>query len=95
MVDLCETVLDLMLIADPVEGMAEGILLMRLICELDTVIRQHGVDFIGNGFDHTTQELLRRAGLRPDDGKPAFDPIQKIKVTMPPPKASARFNAKR
>ena len=42
-----------------------------------------------------TKELLRRAGLRPDDGKPAFDPTQKIKVTTPPPKASARFNARR
>lgn len=42
-----------------------------------------------------TKELLRRAGLRPDDGKPAFDPTQKIKVTTPPPKASVRFNARR
>lgn len=42
-----------------------------------------------------TKELLRRAGLRPDDGKPAFDPTQKIKVTTPPPRASARFNARR
>lgn len=42
-----------------------------------------------------TKELLRRAGLRPDDGKPAFDPTQKIKVKTPPPKASARFNARR
>lgn len=42
-----------------------------------------------------TKEMLRRAGLRPDDGKPAFDPKQKIKVTTPPPKASARFNARR
>lgn len=42
-----------------------------------------------------TKELLRRAGLRPDDGKPVFDPTQKIKVTTPPPKASVRFNARR
>jgi hypothetical protein len=41
------------------------------------------------------KEILRRAGLRPDDGKPAFDPTQKIKVTTPPPKASERFNARR
>ena len=41
------------------------------------------------------KEILRRAGLKPDDGKPAFNPKQKIKVTTPPPKASTRFNARR
>lgn len=39
-----------------------------------------------------TKELLHRAGLRPDDGKPAFDPTQKIKATTPPLKVSAKFN---
>ena len=41
------------------------------------------------------KEILRRAGLQPDGGKSTFDPKQKIKVTTPPPKASARFNARR
>ncbi len=42
-----------------------------------------------------TKEILRRAGLQPDGGKSAFDPKQKVKVTTPPPKASAWFNARR
>ena len=41
------------------------------------------------------KEILRRAGLQPDGGKSTFDPKQKIKVTTLPPKASARFNARR
>ncbi len=40
------------------------------------------------------KEVLRRAGLQPDGGKSAFDPTQKIKMTVPL-KASARFNARK
>ena len=44
-----------------------------------------------------TKELLRRAGLRPDDGKPTVKPTQTIRMaaTTAVPKASARFNARR
>jgi len=44
-----------------------------------------------------TKELLRRAGLRPDDGKPTVKPTQKIRMaaTTAVPKASAKFNARR
>ena len=40
------------------------------------------------------KEVLRRAGLQPDGGKSAFDPTQKIKMTVPL-KASARFKARK
>jgi hypothetical protein len=44
-----------------------------------------------------TKELLRRAGLRPDDGSPTVKPTQTIRMaaTTAVPKASARFNARR
>lgn len=44
-----------------------------------------------------TKEILRRAGLRPDDGSPTVKPAQTIRMaaTTAVPKASARFNARR
>ncbi|MFN7114462.1 MAG: relaxase/mobilization nuclease domain-containing protein [Alphaproteobacteria bacterium] len=44
-----------------------------------------------------TKELLRRAGLRTDDGSPNVKPTQTIPMaaTTAVPKASARFNARR
>ena len=41
------------------------------------------------------KEILRRAGLTPDDDKPAVNLTQKIKIATPPPKASIRFNARK
>jgi hypothetical protein len=41
------------------------------------------------------KEILRRAGLTPDDDKPAVNLTQKITLTTPPPKASIRFNARK
>jgi len=41
------------------------------------------------------KEILRRAGLTPDDDKPAVHLTQKVTLTTPPPKASIRFNARK
>ena len=47
MLDLGEPVFDVVLVADPVEDVVEGIFMVRHVGELDAVIGQHGVDGIG------------------------------------------------
>ena len=46
MLDLGQPMLDLMLVADPVEDVVEGVFVVRHVGELDAVIGQHGVDGI-------------------------------------------------
>ncbi len=46
--DLGEPVVDLMLLADPVKDVLEGINVPFVIGELDAIVRQHDVDFVGH-----------------------------------------------
>lgn len=59
MLDLRETVLDFMLVADPVEDVVEGIFVVHHIGELDAVVSEHGVDRVRNRCDQVAQELGR------------------------------------
>lgn len=54
---LCQTVNDVVLVADPVEDMREGVSVVRHIGKLDAVIGQHRVDRIGDRLDRVAQEL--------------------------------------
>ncbi len=54
--DLGQPVLNLMLAADPVEDMLEGINVPIMIGELDAIIRQHDVEPVGHGGDEIAQE---------------------------------------
>ncbi len=57
MLDFGEPVFDVVLIADPVEDMVEGVLVVRHVGELDAIIGEHGVDGIRHGSDQVAQEL--------------------------------------
>ena len=54
--DLREPVLDLMLAANAVEDVLEGVKVAFVIGELDAVVRQDGVDLVGEGLDHVPEE---------------------------------------
>lgn len=51
MLELCEPVLDAVLVAGPVEDMVEGVSVAGLIGELNTAVRQHRVDGAVHGCD--------------------------------------------
>lgn len=51
-----QPVLNLMLAADPVEDVLEGINVPIMIGELDAIIRQHDVEPVGHGSDEITQK---------------------------------------
>ena len=59
MIHLGQLVLDVVLIADPVEDVLDvpDVLLTR--SELHTVVSQHGVDAVGDGLDQVAQEVGR------------------------------------
>lgn len=57
MLNLGEPVFDVVLIADPVEDMVEGVLVVRQVGEPDAIIGEHGVDGIRHGSDQVAQEL--------------------------------------
>lgn len=57
MLDLGESVLNVVLVADPVEDMVEGVFVVRHVGELDAIVGQHGVDGIGDCCDQVAQEL--------------------------------------
>jgi len=60
MVRLCEPVLDAIRFTDHVEAHRPGddrVPVPRLLCELDAIIGQDGVDLIGDGLEHVLQEL--------------------------------------
>ena len=42
----------------------DGIAVSGLLCELDAVIRQNGVDFVGHNFQHVLQKLPSSASIR-------------------------------
>ena len=54
-----QAVLDAILVADAIEDVVEGVFVMGVIGELDTVVGQHGVDGVGHGCDQVAQELRR------------------------------------
>lgn len=55
--DLGQAVLNAALVTDPVEDMVEGIYVVGVIGELDTVVGQHRMDRIGHSLDQVAQEL--------------------------------------
>lgn len=73
MLDPGEPVLDAVLVADPIEDVAEGIFVTGLIGELDAVVGQHRMDGVGNGCDEIAQELgcihLTGFGIELSDGE--------------------------
>lgn len=52
--------LNAILVADAIEDMAEIMDIARAIGELDAVVRQHGMDCIGDSLNQIAQELGRR-----------------------------------
>ena len=42
----------------------DGIAISGLLCELDAVIRQNGVDFVGHNFQHELQKFPSSASVR-------------------------------
>ena len=57
MVDLCQPVLDLILIADPIEDVMERIFVASMICELNAVARREEALFAGYG--HARRPIQR------------------------------------
>ena len=57
MLDLGQPVFDLMLVADTVEDVMEGVFVVRHVGELDAIVGQHGVDGIRHSCDQVPQEL--------------------------------------
>ena len=65
MLDLGQPVLDVMLVADPVEDMVDGVFVVRRVGELDApfgeaqdrIVSQHGVEGIRHSRDQVAQEL--------------------------------------
>ena len=55
--DLGQSVIDSMLVANSVEDVVEGVFVVRHVGELDAVIGQHRVDGIGHRRDQVAQEL--------------------------------------
>lgn len=52
MLQLRQTMLDVVFVTDPIEDVVEGICVAGPIGELDTIVGQYyRMDFIGNGFD--------------------------------------------
>ena len=58
--DLGEPMVDLMLAADPVEDVLEGVNVPLVVGEPDAIIGQHDVDPVGHGSDQVAQGRLRR-----------------------------------
>ena len=54
--DLGEPMFDLMLAADPIKDVLEGMNMPFVIGELDTIVRQHNVEPVGHGCDQVAQE---------------------------------------
>lgn len=54
---LCQPVLDIILVTDPVEDVVGGIFIALLIGELDAIIGEDDVDAVGHGGDQIAQEL--------------------------------------
>ena len=54
--DLCEPVFDLMLAADAVEDVFEGMCMPVVVGELDAIIRQNDVNPVGHGCDQIAQK---------------------------------------
>lgn len=52
-----QPMLDAILVADAIEDMAEIMDISRAIGELDAVVRQHGMDCIGDSLNQIAQEL--------------------------------------
>ena len=80
MLHLGQPVLDIVIAADAVEDVLEGVPVLLAVGELDAVVSEHSVDCVGDGSHEITQELggghlaslpmqLRIGGLRgPVDG---------------------------
>ena len=51
---LCQPMFNAILISDAIKDVAKIIDIAGAIGELDAVIRQHGVDFVGNGLNQIT-----------------------------------------
>ena len=88
MLDLGQPVLDVMLVADPVEDVVEGVFVVRHVGELDAVVGQHGVDGIGHGSDQIVQELggdhLARFAMSLDERElaGAVDPHEQAQLSL-------------
>jgi hypothetical protein len=57
MPNLCEPMFNGMFMANTVKDMRECVCILFAISELDAVICEYRMDFIGNGSDKITQEL--------------------------------------
>ena len=78
MVGLGEAMMNVMTMADPVEGMSTQpsgwpLAILGQVSELDAVVGEHGVDAIGNGLHQCLEEGSRRLHVGPldqfDEGK--------------------------
>ena len=57
MIDLCEPVLDVVLVADPAEDVLKRVFVAGVVCELDAVVCQHRVNSVRHCSNQVTQEL--------------------------------------
>ena len=70
MVGLCQPMLDAICLADhvePHEPRDDGVLIARLLCELDTVVGEDRVDAVGHSFEEQFRELPCGLSVRPLD----------------------------
>ena len=66
MVGLGQAVLDTVGLADDVEAHwpgVDGVAVPGLLCELNAIIGENGVDLIGHGFEHVLKELPGRLSV--------------------------------
>ena len=65
----------------------DGVAVSGLLCELDAVIGQDGVDLMGNGLEHKLQELARGATVSRfnelGDGEPGGPVDAHVEVELP------------